>query len=213
MEHQMDYSGAVSSRRHHRKRKQTQPLPISPPPPQTITLCTFRRHSLHFTTHKWRPLLLPLPLDNNDPHNWRAISIQHRRFTIHTGEFFYSMIIDLSLQSLPLRMMKLLHNDIMLNHMAQEKWERESATNLILKRRSRIMAGITRDLKSFRLYSIVLLSNRNLRKNELKKKIENKSRKNQKGFPFFFLTILLKISLEKGAQQIYVQFSEHKTHK
>jgi hypothetical protein len=75
------------------------------------------------------------------------------------------------------------------------------------------MAGITRDLKSFRLYSIACpLSFSLIVIYGRMKKIENKSRKNQKGFPFFFL-YFLEISLEKGAQQIYVQFSKHKTHK
>jgi hypothetical protein len=125
MEHQMDYFEVAISRRLHRK-PMPPLLPISPPPPQTITHYTFRRHLLHFTIHKWRPLLLlPLPLDNNVPHNWKAISTQHRRFIIHhTGEFLLSkLIIDLVADlSLSLGwMMKILHNDIMLNHMARER--------------------------------------------------------------------------------------------
>lgn len=84
----MDYLEAAINWR-HRRPHHSKPMPLprtTLPRRRPITTYIFRRHSLHFTTHKWRPLLLPLLSVNSDPHNWKVISIQPHRFTIRMGE-------------------------------------------------------------------------------------------------------------------------------
>lgn len=97
-EHLMDYLEAVISSQPRQPRRNSK-MPLQPRTslhPITIHY-TFRRHSSLFTTHKWRQ---PQPLlsVSKDPHNWKVISIQRHRFTIHTGESPPSYYLSLLLR-------------------------------------------------------------------------------------------------------------------